>query len=647
MAILHGRTPRMLVDQQILLYSIALVMPEVSSAPSATSPSQNSTIPPPEGTFNHGIPNLLCTPSTWSNVATFFLANYIAHAATVKIDPGQPMLLGFWSMLLALILPTFGAYKGLDAIRRCAIFGSSPLQKAKKAGALCEVVRTQDWTPQPGLDNLVQRAQYKPIRDEHNLTKIKMLLESRKRRVATKLSWLTRREVQLDKFLPGVVKLGNRLEDQVIGGLDQLLRGVKTLLRGEGRLVRWWFYAEIIFNTPLSRKANSLEMSDLSGGLKRTTPPRVIPSPKIRIEGLHGRGRFKPSHKMLGLVGRNIHGLCCLPPGYELSIVHSDAAVLELNDDKNSESQTVRPNLPTSIRSGSSVNSDISWSYSFTKGLIAFFQALYACATLYDTRGDQIECYGYAAFGLTVAPYLVMSIINLIGTVLTPDYSTVFMVESEIMEEARQREGAFFSGAVGKLVSDGPNTLSFNATFKVDDQNQTVLEITDGSGNAEGTPQVSTNVEISTDESPIVILPACHDALKDACRVRDLFVSVDTRLVWNASNLTYLATAVGLISVGINGVLSHFRSGESTHAQRAWTMMWLAVGVFYGGSVASMEIIMTSWTASRRRWAWILAALSRSTIATVYCVPAIGGFVVVGQMLMNYGHCIRIGGESS
>ena len=233
------------------------------------------------------------------------------------------------------------------------------------------------------------------------------------------------------------------------------------------------FFAAIFFNTRLSRKLDSLEMLDLSSGLKQTTPPRFISSRKNRVEGLLGRESFTPSYKMLDLHGRNIHGLCRLPSGYELAIVHSETAVLELNDDKNSESQT-RSNSLTSTESDSLVNSNISWSYSFTKGLIAIFQALYACATLYETRGDQIERYGYAAFGLTVAPYLVMSIINLLGTVLTPDYSTVFMVESEIMEEAKQHEGALFEGAVGKLVSNRPSTRSFNATFKVDDHDQTV-----------------------------------------------------------------------------------------------------------------------------------------------------------------------------
>ncbi len=48
-------------------------------------------------------------------------------------------------MLLALGLPTSGVLRGLDALRRHAIIGGSPLQKARKAGALCEVVRTKDW----------------------------------------------------------------------------------------------------------------------------------------------------------------------------------------------------------------------------------------------------------------------------------------------------------------------------------------------------------------------------------------------------------------------------------------------------------------------------------------------------------------------
>ena len=632
----------MLTNQQLSLCSIALVIPQVLSAPATLSPSQNFTIVAPEGTTNHGNPNLLCTRSTWSDIATFFLANYIAHAATVKLDPGQPVLRGFWSMLMVLILPTFGAYKGLDAIRRCAIFGGPPLQKAKKAGALCEVVRTRGWKAQPGLGGLVQGVQLKSTRDERNLAKIKIILESRKRWVATKLSWLTRREAQLHRILPMVTKMVTRSEEDVIEFLNVLLPGVRTLLQDEGILVRWWFYASIYFNTRLSRRPDSLELLDLSEGLKQAIPPRFIPH-KIRIEGLSGRERFKASRKMLDLNGRNVHGLCCLPRGYELAIIRSDSTVLELNDGRNSESPTAQSDIPNSNESGSFVNSDLSWSYSFAKGLVAVFQALYACATLYETRGDQIERYGYAAFGLTVAPYLVMSIINLIGTVLTPDYSTVFMVESEIMEEAKQREGACFEGAVGKLMSNKPSTASsFNATFKLDDQNQTFLEIAEGSGNTEVTPPMSTPLGESTDKSRSIILPAGQDAPKDACHMRDLFVSSDLRPLWSMQNFTLLAATVGLVSVGINGVLSHFRPGESTHAQRVWTMTWLAVGIIYGTMVANIEMVITALPINN---AWVSTS-AWALMTASYCAPAIGGFVVVGQMLINYGHCIRIGEES-
>ena len=190
-------------------------------------------------------------------------------------------------MLLALILPTSGVLRGLDAIRRCAVIGGSPLQKALKAGALCELVRTKDWKPQPGPGHVVQR-------------------------------------IQPDSL--------------------ELLH--------------------------LPQKLRILDVSE-----RQTPLPRVAVSPKIRIVGLDRRESFKPSYKMLDLSGRKLHGSCCLPPGYELAIIHPHSTILELNDD---------------TEASSSVESDISWSYSFAKGLVAIFQSLYTCATLYESHGDQI-----------------------------------------------------------------------------------------------------------------------------------------------------------------------------------------------------------------------------------------------------------------
>jgi hypothetical protein len=72
--------------------------------------------------------------------------------------------------------------------------------------------------------------------------------------------------------------------------------------------------------------------------------------------------------------------------------------------------------------------------------------------TLYRARGNQIERFGYAAFGLTVAPYAVVSVLNLLGSGLCPEFAALYMVESLIMKEAAKRgKKEVFTGTVGVL----------------------------------------------------------------------------------------------------------------------------------------------------------------------------------------------------
>jgi hypothetical protein len=69
-------------------------------------------------------------------------------------------------------------------------------------------------------------------------------------------------------------------------------------------------------------------------------------------------------------------------------------------------------------------------SYNFIKILVSMAQLLFAISTIYRTRGDQLDLYGYAAFGLTVVPYAWMSFINLLGNLMRPQYDTMFVVKS-------------------------------------------------------------------------------------------------------------------------------------------------------------------------------------------------------------------------
>ena len=92
----------------------------------------------------------------------------------------------------------------------------------------------------------------------------------------------------------------------------------------------------------------------------------------------------------------------------------------------------------------------ISHNYSPLRVLVALGQALFATATLYRARGSQLSQFGYAAFGLTVASYAVMSVVNLLGGIFSPDYPTMYLAESSVMAEARSH-GGHIEGAVGVL----------------------------------------------------------------------------------------------------------------------------------------------------------------------------------------------------
>ncbi|RYP64374.1 hypothetical protein DL771_008768 [Monosporascus sp. 5C6A] len=75
--------------------------------------------------------------------------------------------------------------------------------------------------------------------------------------------------------------------------------------------------------------------------------------------------------------------------------------------------------------------------------------------TIYRARGDQISRYGYGAFGLSVVPYVFMSLVNIIASLFSPEFPTMYLVHTPDMERAKD-QGGRFEGLVGRLVL--PNT---------------------------------------------------------------------------------------------------------------------------------------------------------------------------------------------
>ena len=542
-------------------------------------------------------------------MATFLLANYIAHAATLKLLPGESTLSVLRNSMCSLLFPVSGVRRGVTAIYQRAIFAKTPLEAAARANALCMVVRSSEWKPEHG--------------DVVELVGVE--------------------EVPAKPWWREDCSSGSRAK--------RLVAGVSLGLAEVAKLCH-----RCVFMVTTRTILQVGVVSDV---------PAYMVKPRLRLltGQLLRELTFQPSSSSWNSRDRTVHGVCQLPSGYALCTVPPGSHVVELdesqqggedqpgknqlgakdtreNTDKSENEdqeggkvmagsrcslfktqvsckRTLRQfslnNLHSSTIQLSSVNN-------FAKGLVAIFQTLYASFTLYQARGDQIQHYGYAAFGLTVVPYIVMSIINLASTVLTPDYSVMYLVESEAMEQAKKREHAKFEGVVGRILK----------TSTSNESSQTVKFEFNGDGKmvvlAPGSDDHFTKFdkEAEMDVAKQGINPwTGHASPMSSLRPRRM-ISRSSELPQSEPRFRtqitlWTCSVLALVSLAVNGALSNFKSRQSTLAQRVWTMAWLAFGMVSDnvGNVSVLE--------------WLLIS-----------PPAIGGFVVVSQMIMQYGNCVKL-----
>ncbi|KAJ7069103.1 hypothetical protein C8F01DRAFT_976171 [Mycena amicta] len=480
-------------------------------------PSITLTLTVPDGTSNHGDPSLLCTPTHWTSILAFFLGNYIAHAATTLSYPGEEFGEYAQAIVIALLFPTAGVIRGLDAIVRCAIFATSDLMCAARAGALCMLIRIE--TPRP---------------------------------------------------------------------------------------------------------RHSLRLSEDSDA---TNPNAKYPH--WMKERHHFYWRFIEAPCSM----RKIHGVqkALLPLGYDFAIVPRDAIVLP--------SQPVAGATSPQGQDANAKPIVISASRSAARAVVAIVQTCYGAFTLYRTSGDQIARYGYAAFGLTVAPYTVMSIVNLLGSVLTPSYPTMYLVRSEVMDEIDHRFGRdgrpYFDGTVGVLETVEPET-------RADVGEHTISLPVEEGLNAECTPP------------PPVVL-ACREfrRLQDGKPAKHPSREESDPLISDTQFCMIAGISVG-IPLAIIGGLTKFHPGDSsTHAQRVWLMTWLGfsfIGAFsiYVQNQGYLFDALIQRTVKRlpfftaRSLCMSRFPMFSLALMLVYSAPAIGGLVVVAEMLKVYGDCVHL-----
>ncbi|KAJ7645174.1 hypothetical protein DFH06DRAFT_595433 [Mycena polygramma] len=534
---------------------------------SASIALQNITIVAPVGTTQHGDEHLLCVPAQTWDILTFFAANYLAHAATVRPYPGESQFDTIYALIAAVLFPTSGIVRGVTAIARRGFlggddfwkgyFGGSALEVAARSGALCMVIRTRQWKPVPG----------------------------------TQLS-----QVAVTTKPPARWKL---LSPPGEGG-DALMD---------------WFQRR----TNSSRDANidKIPFIDAFGAQPRSTiRTRYRIYTPLWMKDLSSRFSLLPTVVM---GSRAVHGTQNLPEGYAFAYVPRMAKVVPLEDG--------RATVPNPERG-------------VIKGLVSLGQAVYAFYTLYQARGDQISRYGYAAFGLTVLPYAAMSTINLVGAILTPEFPSMYLVQSDTLLEAQDRLGAKFEGVVGRLLPPPMVASDKGSTPRLAENvfsGMVEADVTDEDTSSK-IDLAGYSFHFSTgrpDKEHLAIeIPVCGEFQWTQERETPLG-HINGTFLFNGFLLGVFTMLTNLLIYGVIFLWAMKKDGikasgpDITYRQRIFVLLWLLMGSTVGLSMAAVGDRLEGTPTERTLGLLLLG------------IPAFGGFYSVGQMLVQYGICTQ------
>jgi len=317
-------------------------------------------------------------------------------------------------------------------------------------------------------------------------------------------------------------------------------------------------------------------------------------SPKARV-------KVNPvENREINIGGSQIHGQYLLPSGYHLSFLYDHSSLVGKVED-----------LPI----------DIACSYSFPKIIASIVQLASALITLYHSRGTQLEQYGYAAFGLSVIQYALMSFVNLLGNLVCPNYPTLYMIRSEVMEEAETRGGRFI-GTVGLLV---PELAHGTQGQKISGNQSVIFNVLPGDSDSGGFGyQDKETFEYNEHGgATTIIVPSLGPSVANESRSQRW----STNLAWTLMALTVVAPYV------IIAALTKFQAQNSTASQRGFMMSWLVVGQVGGFICGAVMSDDQSWR--QRGRTFVICCI-------IFGAPSIGGFVIVVQMMRQFGYCVDI-----
>jgi hypothetical protein len=219
---------------------------------------------------------------------------------------------------------------------------------------------------------------------------------------------------------------------------------------------------------------------------------------------------------------------------------------------------------------------------------------MWATITIYQARGDQVQRYGYAAFGLTVVPYAFMSVVNGAANFITPQYATMSLVRTPAMSEAEQRGKGFFKAALDVELREVPPAAL----------------------PSEWTPVIKKYLPAVLGLIPLAIIGAISGfRVGESTSIQRGFT-----MSWLVAGIVY-GTAV-LSGTGDPGDSKEEAAKKKAKKMHRSLKRYLLDDAACESSIPDGALIVT----------------------TLFCSPpAIGGMVIVALMISQYGICSQIG----
>jgi len=277
--------------------------------------------------------------------------------------------------------------------------------------------------------------------------------------------------------------------------------------------------------------------------------------------------------------------------------------------------------LLSPFRRRSTSEISLSSNYSMIRVLVSIAQLLFGVYVLVRARGNQVQRYGYAAPGLSVSPYVGMSLLNLLGNLVCPVYPCLYQAHSKWTDEAIDRDqgetapGEEETAQAATGGDESPSSFAFVGRITEETEKALEAEIQKYSPHLHSVPQPSRwYSKFHLDRIP-------------------------KYWKWRAWVLFALGLAFSFAPASILVTLSN-PSPEVfvTTTSRKWTV-WIATQVTAGAFLGSItELLESRPILGQRLW----NEATRLTIATLYSVPSIILMVQVAKLILEYGICERI-----